>query len=126
MGLTDAVKTCLRKPLRFSGRATRTEFWWFLLVLALIYAGIIQALIILDNSKSYYVIKFYYVIQDYLLLVGPTGLAFFLLLLAVAFRRVHDTGRSGCTPMTASVWLHRNKAGHGQCRLRTESRRMER
>ena len=32
MGFLDAVKICLgRKYFRFSGRAARSEFWWFML-----------------------------------------------------------------------------------------------
>lgn len=29
MGPVEAVKTCLRKYATFSGRASRSEFWWF-------------------------------------------------------------------------------------------------
>ena len=28
-GRSDTVKTCFRKYVTFSGRATRPEFWWF-------------------------------------------------------------------------------------------------
>ncbi len=31
MGFKEAVMTCLNKYLTFSGRASRSEFWWFVL-----------------------------------------------------------------------------------------------
>jgi uncharacterized membrane protein YhaH (DUF805 family) len=30
MSFTDAIKTCFRKYVTFSGRASRPEYWWFL------------------------------------------------------------------------------------------------
>ncbi len=36
MGFKDAIKTCLDKYIDFSGRATRSEFWYFVLFLALV------------------------------------------------------------------------------------------
>ncbi|QPH55220.1 DUF805 domain-containing protein [Pontivivens ytuae] len=30
MGPREAIVTCLSSPLRFSGRAERSEYWWFL------------------------------------------------------------------------------------------------
>jgi|SRR5215210_7719983 len=79
MSLSDAVSTCLRKYATFSGRARRSEYWWFALanVLAVIVATVIDQ--ILGNS-----------IVSLLVTLG-------LLLpsLAVTVRRLHDTGRSG-------------------------------
>lgn len=31
MKFTTAIQTCFRKYITFSGRAPRSEFWWFLL-----------------------------------------------------------------------------------------------
>ncbi len=36
MGFGEAVKTCLSKYIDFSGRARRSEFWWFYLFLVLV------------------------------------------------------------------------------------------
>jgi uncharacterized membrane protein YhaH (DUF805 family) len=37
MGFKDAVRTCLQdKYVTFSGRASRSEFWWFMLFLFLV------------------------------------------------------------------------------------------
>ncbi len=83
MNFMDAVRTCLNKYATFSGRARRSEFWWFILfnfaaqIAASIVDGIIAAII------------------------GFSALAFLVMLalfipgLAVSVRRLHDTGRSG-------------------------------
>ena len=77
MSFGDAIKTCYGKYATFSGRASRSEYWfWFLYNLAL---GFV------------------------LLLIPLLGWIFLLLLilghllpnLAVLVRRLHDTGRSG-------------------------------
>lgn len=60
-----------KQYVTFRGRATRTEFWGFYLFQFLISAG-----------------------AD-LVLQGLASLVFLLPLLAVTFRRLHDTGRSG-------------------------------
>ncbi len=36
MGPVQAIKTCLAKSFKFSGRASRSEFWWFVLFIAVI------------------------------------------------------------------------------------------
>ncbi len=76
MSFVDALKTCLvRKYATFSGRATRTEFWWFMLFWTLAVA-VVEA-----------------ILGD-----GLSGLAFLALLVpgvAVTSRRLHDAGMSG-------------------------------
>ena len=88
MGFTEAVKTCLSKYATFRGRATRSEYWWFVLFMAL--AGI--AAIVVDmlifgynpaNPESFGVVN---------LLVS---LALVLPSLAALVRRLHDVDRSG-------------------------------
>jgi len=79
MSFPDAVKACLNQYAGFSGRARRSEFWFFYLayVLAVVVATIVGT-----------VIKFPYLgILVVLALVVP--------MLAVEIRRLHDTGRSG-------------------------------
>lgn len=83
MGFTTAVKTCLLgKYVTFSGRATRSEFWFF------------QLFILLASLMTF--------ILDEALSGGKTpvlqtifGLAVLIPNLAVGVRRMHDTGRSG-------------------------------
>ena len=74
MGIQQAFVTCLRKYADFSGRAARSEYWWFVLCEILI-LGI--ASLISDT------------------LPGLFALALVLPALAVGARRLHDTGRSG-------------------------------
>ena len=35
MGFVDAIKTCFSKYASFSGRATRSEYWWWVLFVVL-------------------------------------------------------------------------------------------
>ncbi len=85
MGFGDAVKTCLRKYFTFSGRARRSEYWWFYLftVIVAVVAAIIDGTIVgWENADE-----------------GPVGtltsLALFIPTLSAGWRRLHDTGRSG-------------------------------
>jgi len=83
-GIGDAVRTCFRQYVTFSGRAGRPEFWYFMLFVVL--GGILT--VVLDFG-----------------LLGADGdlsplntvfsLATMLPQLAVGVRRLHDTDRSG-------------------------------
>lgn len=74
MGFSQAIQSCLGQYATFSGRAPRSEFWWFFLfqVLAM---GVSSLL----GDTAYSIAA--------LLLVLPA--------LAVGARRLHDVGRSG-------------------------------
>lgn len=86
MGFMTAVRTCLSKYVDFSGRARRSEFWYFVLFTFLV--SIVAS--VLDLALG---------TEDFNRgsgLVGTaTGLALFLPSIAVAARRLHDIGRSG-------------------------------
>lgn len=95
MTFTDAIKTCFRKYVTFSGRAARSEYWWFFLFIILgnIVAGILDGILFGTGSVA---------VTDTSVQAetsGPIsalfGLATFLPLLAAGWRRMHDTGRSG-------------------------------
>lgn len=79
MGFADAVKSGFGQYAGFSGRARRSEFWYFLLfyVVSLFVAGII------DSVTGIPVLAFIVLLA----LIVPT--------LALNTRRLHDTGRSG-------------------------------
>ncbi len=80
MSFTDAVSTCLTtKFATFSGRARRSEYWWFALftVLVSLVANV------LDRAIG----------GQWISLV--VSLALLVPSLAVAWRRLHDTGRTG-------------------------------
>jgi uncharacterized membrane protein YhaH (DUF805 family) len=94
MGFTDAVKTCFRKYATFSGRASRPEYWWFALFVVL--GGIVLSLVdlalfgttVVETETSTEIRS-----------NGPLSAIFSLATLipglAVGWRRMHDTGRSG-------------------------------
>lgn len=85
MNFFDAVKSCFKNYFGFRGRAQRSEFWYW--VLFLVIAGIVLGLLdsAVFNSPA----------DD----DGPFAMVFnvvtFIPGLAVAWRRLHDTNRSG-------------------------------
>ena len=83
MSFARGIKTCLRKYLHVRGRASRAEFWWFVLLYALLLLG-------------YKILLFRQQGPDWLFFVtqGLPLLALLLLavpLLAVGVRRLHDS-----------------------------------
>ncbi|WP_375174505.1 DUF805 domain-containing protein [Pseudooceanicola sp.] len=98
MTFQDAVKTCFRKYITFSGRATRPEYWWFVLFVFLgsILAEILDTAIFGFTEIEVERSAGHIVTEDR---TGPFdalfSLATLLPLLAVGWRRMHDTGRSG-------------------------------
>jgi uncharacterized membrane protein YhaH (DUF805 family) len=85
MSFAESIRSCLSQYVGFSGRARRSEYWWFALfnLLVSVVAGILDALFGTDFGRGSGVIG---VIAS-LALVLPT--------LAVAVRRLHDTSRTG-------------------------------
>jgi uncharacterized membrane protein YhaH (DUF805 family) len=90
MGFGQAVGTCFQKYVDFSGRARRSEFWWWQLF-SIVVLGIALAA---DNLLGLHITTVKDVATPGWLYVVA---AVFLLLpsVAVLFRRLHDTGRSG-------------------------------
>ena len=85
MSFQDAVRTCLQqKYAAFSGRARRSEYWFFVLFtfIVQVIASILDALFHLRYGNSG-------------LIENLASLALLLPGLGVAVRRLHDTGRSG-------------------------------
>ena len=74
MDLVRAIKSCLGQYATFSGRARRSEFWWFFLF---------QVLVMVAASMLGDVFN------------GIASLALLLPALAVGARRLHDIGRTG-------------------------------
>jgi uncharacterized membrane protein YhaH (DUF805 family) len=85
MSFQDAVRTCLQqKYAAFSGRARRSEYWYFVLftVIVSFVASIIDSILGTRGSGTG--------------LVGAiASLALLLPGIGVGIRRLHDTGRSG-------------------------------
>ena len=76
MSFGESIATCLAKYVTFSGRASRSEYWWFYLFTLLMQWGSLFA----DPSGQ---------------LGGLVAIVFLLPNWAAAVRRLHDTGRSG-------------------------------
>lgn len=74
MTFTESVQTCFRKYADFNGRATKSEFWWWVLFAVLVN---ISAQILGDIPAA------------------MVSLAILLPYLAVTARRLHDIGKSG-------------------------------
>ena len=77
MTFTDSVSTCLKKYFVFEGRASRSEYWWFQLIV----------------TPSYFISTFIENEVSYIFL----GITLFTLIPAISagVRRLHDTNRSG-------------------------------
>ena len=101
MNFIQSISTCMRKYVTFSGRATRSEFWWFYLFTVLVNlvatsqaSSFVPVLLdgqdMTENESSYFLNNFFF-----LYLSTITSLILLLPSLAVAVRRLHDVGRSG-------------------------------
>jgi uncharacterized membrane protein YhaH (DUF805 family) len=79
MSFADAIRSVFGNYVTFSGRARRSEFWWFSLFATILYL----AVSIVDAAIGSSVLGII------------VALALLLPSLAVTVRRLHDTGRSG-------------------------------
>jgi len=70
----DSVKNTLMEYSNFTGKATRYEYWWFLLFMI-----IVMAIATIIHEKAYQIV----------------AVVLLLPFLAVGTRRLNDTGRSG-------------------------------
>lgn len=82
MGFGEAIQSVFSKYATFSGRARRSEYWYFVL-LQVIVTAVLNGLYSATESVAFSVIL---VLFDLALLVPS---------LAVCWRRLHDIGRSG-------------------------------
>ena len=83
MSFTEAIKTVFSKYVAFTGRARRSEYWYWALFTTLVSSALAAALRATDNGAFF---KF---------LDGVFSLAVFIPGLAVTWRRLHDIGKSG-------------------------------
>ena len=77
MTFGESVSTCIKKYFVFEGRASRSEYWWFQLIV----------------TPSYFISTFMENEVSYIFL----GITLFTLIPAISagVRRLHDTNRSG-------------------------------
>ena len=85
MDITTAVKTCFNKYADFTGRARRSELWWFFLAITVV--SIILTFIDVSIFSG--------MAAEIGVLSTIFGLATLIPSLAVGARRLHDTNRSG-------------------------------
>ena len=88
MSFVEATKTCLGKYFVFSGRAVRSEYWWFVLfvvVVSVVFAVIDASLFGMDPETG----------ESRQVLTPIFQLAVVIPMLAAGWRRLHDTGRPG-------------------------------
>jgi uncharacterized membrane protein YhaH (DUF805 family) len=88
MKFTEAVSKCYKKYFKFKGRASRSEYWWFVL-LAILFAW---PLLLTELETG-----FWYTILSFIYFMLTLSVAFPLI--SVWVRRMHDVNKSGW------VWL---------------------
>ncbi|WP_184471640.1 DUF805 domain-containing protein [Rhizobium esperanzae] len=103
MGFTEAVRTVLvQKYATFSGRASRSEFWWFQLFFCIVagaggfVAGFMGAFSNRQGGSAT-------VNTAFLIIGGLLILAIFLPLIALEVRRFHDRNISGWWYLALSI-----------------------
>jgi uncharacterized membrane protein YhaH (DUF805 family) len=88
MSFFEAINTCLvKKYFTFSGRATRSEFWWFQLFITLVY--------FISISVGFFFMENLNIEEGMPIIFGTTVALLVIPTLAVQVRRLHDVGRSG-------------------------------
>jgi uncharacterized membrane protein YhaH (DUF805 family) len=102
VGFGESIRYCFAHFATFSGRASRSEFWWFFLfswlVLAVAYLPLrvldgVQAVIVHSAGESSGVV--FAISLMFWALVAFVGVVLAIPTLAVGSRRLHDRGQSG-------------------------------
>lgn len=111
MGPVAAVKSCFLNYVTFSGRAPRSEFWWFALFNTI--CAIVTRILDAIAGTSFHTtapggamvsMGIGYIYTLYALVV-------FIPVISVAVRRLHDRDRSGwwwwlyLVPLVGAIWL---------------------
>ncbi len=85
MGFSQAISTCMAKYFTFSGRAGRSEFWWFYLFTILISWGASVVFVFTMPEDP--------VMAS--IMINLVTLVFGFPVFAAGSRRLHDIGKSG-------------------------------
>ena len=91
LNLPEAVKICFKKYFDFKGRASRSEYWYFVLFLVIGYA--------IGIGLSFVAFPFTF-------LLGAFVIAIIIPWISVAVRRLHDINKSGwwvALPLPAGI-----------------------
>lgn len=94
MTFGESIRTCFKKYVTFSGRATRSEFWWFVLfawggsiLLSVVDSFVFGTTVVTDNGFE--------ASTNTPIFSTIFSLATLLPGISVAVRRLHDLNRSG-------------------------------
>ncbi len=101
MTFFESIKTVFRKYAEFGGRATRPEFWWFTLFTVLVSAALNSLTFTAINPRMFEVTTTAGSFTGYMSFAGAWSIAVLLPSLAVAVRRLRDTGRE----WTELLWI---------------------
>jgi len=94
MNFISSIKTCFKKYIDFKGRASRSEYWFFILL----WVGLLFAGEYWDDSNLFYELSdSLYNTLNYLIIGLIYGFPLICLipLISVTIRRIHDIGQSG-------------------------------
>ena len=83
MNFQQSIEKCFKNYANFNGRATRSEYWWFILFGVLVSFGTSIIDFIIDPTGNF------------ILFNSIASLVLIIPQLSAACRRLHDTGRSG-------------------------------
>lgn len=94
MTFIESIKTCLEKTLTIKGRASRSEYWWFML-----FFYIYLMIVFIGSSMNQDILLRNDILSSvYGFICGAITiclLIIFIALLTSRIRRLHDIGRSG-------------------------------
>ncbi len=90
MTMLEAYKICIKKYVKFDGRARRKEYWYFTIFNSLIMVVLTIPSLLFSASSDGQTVGILFSV-----LIGLYNLFIFLPGLAVTIRRLHDVGRSG-------------------------------
>lgn len=93
MNFVDAVRSGFNNYANFSGRALRSEYWWWVVFVWI--AGIVANIIDRALGLTIYTTNMNGIEQGSGPIAAIVGLALLIPGLAVLVRRLHDTDRSG-------------------------------
>ena len=95
MNIVQAITTCLKKYFIFSGRAKRSEFWWFYLFTVIV--GVVYTVVVANlpgEAIMPFVAGSWISIVAFFVVTNLTTVLLLIPTLAAGSRRLHDIGKS--------------------------------
>ena len=102
VGFREAISLAISNTFTYTGRASRSAYWWFALGELIAWIGVIILAVIFAVLKVPAISVLLYVLA---------GIAFFLIGLSLLVRRLHDQDKSGFwffiafVPFIGGIWL---------------------